>query len=91
MKNNKEEFCIDKMAEALRVSRSAYYDFVNRITSKREQQNKQLVQKIKEISTESYQTYGNPRIHAELREQGFACLRPRVARLMQVNGIQAKM
>nr|WP_253308581.1 IS3 family transposase [Rickettsia endosymbiont of Ceutorhynchus assimilis] len=88
MKNNKEEFCIDKVAEVLGVSRAGYYGFMKRLTSKRALDNQQLTEKIKEIFTANYQT---PRIHAELREQGFVCSRPRVARLMSVTGIQAKM
>ncbi|WP_341792893.1 IS3 family transposase [Rickettsia endosymbiont of Ceutorhynchus obstrictus] len=91
MKNNKEEFCIDKMAEVLGVSRAGYYGFIKRLASKRALDNRQLTEKIKEIFTVNYQTYGSPRIHAELREQGFVCSRPRVARLMSVTGIQAKM
>ena len=40
----------------------------------------------------SRQTYGSPRVHAELKKQGFNCSRPRrVARLMQKAGIAAKM
>nr|WP_253308647.1 IS3 family transposase [Rickettsia endosymbiont of Ceutorhynchus assimilis] len=64
---------------------------MKRLASKRALDNQQLTEKIKEIFTANYQTYGSPRIHAELREQGFVCSRPRVARLMSVTGIQAKM
>ncbi len=91
MKNHSSYFCVDQMAKILGVSRSGYYDFINRMPSKRAEYNEELVSKIKTIFAGTYQTYGSPRIHAELREQGFVCSRPRVARLMQVNGIQAKM
>jgi transposase InsO family protein len=37
------------------------------------------------------QTYGSPRMHAELVAQGLACGRLRVARLMRQHGIIAKM
>ncbi len=33
-------------------------------------------------------TYGSPRIHAELREEGIPCSRKRVARLMRKAGIE---
>jgi putative transposase len=34
--------------------------------------------------------YGSPRIHAELKEQGWRCSRKRIARLMLENGMSAK-
>ena len=43
------------------------------------------------IHKESRQTYGSPRIHAELFAQGKKCSRKRVARLMKKAGIEAKM
>ncbi len=91
MKNHSSCFCVDQMAKILGVSRSGYYDFINHMPSKRAEYNEELISKIKTIFTESYKTYGSPRIHTELKEQGFVCSRPRVARLMQVNSIQAKM
>ena len=50
-----------------------------------------LLAEIVRIHRESDQTYGSPRIHAELREKGYRCGRHRVARLMRENGIEAKM
>ena len=47
--------------------------------------------KIQTIYEASRQTYGSPRIHAELKEQGETCSRQRVARLMKQAGIAAKM
>ena len=43
------------------------------------------------IFEESRETYGSPRIHAELCAQGTPCSRVKVAQLMQKNDIQAKM
>ena len=91
MKSNSSYFPIDQMAQVLGVSRSGYYGFISRPPSKRSLENKELACKIKTIFTKSYETYGSPRVHAELREQGFACSRLRVARLMKASGIQAKM
>jgi transposase InsO family protein len=51
--------------------------------------NTQLVEVIKVIHAESHQTYGSPRIHAELSARGHPCNRKRVARLMRLHGIQA--
>jgi len=47
-------------------------------------------QHIRQIYEQSRQTYGSPRIHAELQAQGQSVSRKRVARLMRLNGIQAR-
>jgi putative transposase len=44
-----------------------------------------------DIHTASRETYGYPRVHAALRQQGEHCGRNRVARLMRDYGLQAKM
>jgi putative transposase len=44
---------------------------------------------IKAVHTDSDQTYGSPRIHAQLRAQGQRCSPNRVARLMHQHGITA--
>lgn len=80
-----------EMARVLGVSRSGYYQFCQKTTRLRKEENKRLLHKIWEIYTKSRQTYGSPRIHAELKARGFICSRPRVARLMQQAGIRAKM
>ena len=48
----------------------------------------ELLVQIKEIFATSGQTYGSPRIHIELREQGIRCGRKRVERLMCENGLK---
>ncbi len=45
---------------------------------------------IKAIYRESRESYGSPRIHAELKRQGHQCGKNRVARLMAEAGIAAK-
>ncbi len=73
------------------VSRSGYYRFAKAMPSKRTQDNEVLLEKIKKAHKASRQTYGSPRIQAEIISQGMYCSRKRVARLMQQEGIQAKM
>ncbi len=75
----------------LGVSRSGYYQFIRRKPSQRHQAEQQLMAKIQEIHQKSRHTYGSPRIHAELRDQGEKCSRQRVARIMKKAGIAAKM
>jgi putative transposase len=40
--------------------------------------------------TNSHETYGSPRMHAELKEEGIAVGLHRVARIMQENGLKAR-
>ncbi len=73
------------------VSRSGYYRFAREIVSKRVKENEILLEKIKKAHVKSRQTYGSPRIQAEIKSQGDYYSRKRIARLMQQEGIQAKM
>jgi putative transposase len=79
------------MAMILNVSRSGYYRYLKAIPSQREQENEILLKEIQRIHRESRQTYGSPRIHAELKRLGHQCSRRRVARLMKKANIRAKM
>jgi len=47
-----------------------------------------LTERIRQIHAESDETYGMPRVRAELRDQGMAVSRKRVARLMRKEGLQ---
>jgi transposase InsO family protein len=91
MQRYRNEFSVERMSKVLGVSRSGYYAFVKATPSERDRANKKLTEKIKIIHEGSRQTYGSPRIHAELVEGGTPCSRKRVARLMRREGIQAKM
>jgi|GEM_PF-4749141 len=56
----------------------------------REQENNQLLVSIREVYDCSRQSYGSPRIQAELEARGQAVNRKRIARLIRDNGIRAK-
>lgn len=73
------------------VSRSGYYRFAKATPSKCTKENEVLLEKIKKVHRNSRQTYGSPRIQAEIISQGDYYSRKRIARLMQQEGIQAKM
>lgn len=75
------------MCRVLEVSKSGYYTWAKRPTSRRFQSNDRLVEAIKQVHLESRKTYGSPRIHAELIRQGIRCGHNRVARLMRLNYI----
>lgn len=84
------EHSVAMMGRVLGVSRSGYYAWLNRPESEREKNDRRLLKMIKAIHRESRQTYGSPRVHAELRDRGVRCGENRVARLTGENGIQAK-
>lgn len=81
---------VKKMCQALRVSRSGYYDWRSRCPSWRDRSNQILLEQINKAFQDSRGTYGSPRITAELRANGDTCGQNRVARLMKVSGIIAK-
>jgi putative transposase len=87
---HRDEFEVKTMCRALEVSRSGYYAWRSRPPSQRTQANQELVKHIKQVHRDSRQTYGSPRVHAELRKRGIHCNEKRVARLMRLYGIQAK-
>ena len=80
-------FSIRAMCRVLEVSASGYYAWRRRVISARATEDEKLQRRIRTIHHESRQTYGAPRIHAELKEQGTAVGRKRVARLMKDCGL----
>lgn len=91
MKEQAKEFKVERMSQVFEVSSSGYYAFLKREESKFKKENNRLLNRIKEIHQRSRQTYGSPRIHAELKLNGESCSRKRVAKIMRVSGIAAKM
>ena len=47
--------------------------------------------KIEHINRSSRGTYGSPRVHATMKNNGETCCQKRVAKLMKQEGLQAKM
>lgn len=90
IEHHREEFSIKQMCDLLGVSGSGFYAWLKREPSAREQDNQYLSEQIRVLHQRSRQTYGSPRIHADLRAMGQRVSRKRVARLMRVNGIQAR-
>lgn len=84
-------FSVPLMCRVLGVSRSGYYDWRSRTPSARSRQDVELTERITEIHQRSRQTYGSPRVHAELRSLGSRCSRKRVERLMREAGLQGCM
>jgi putative transposase len=91
MKAYHKEFNIEKMAKVLGVSRCGYYEYLNKVPSRRTLENQMLIEEIKKIHKNSRRIYGSPRVHAELKKQGKFFSRKRIAKLMMQEKIQAKM
>jgi putative transposase len=82
-------FPVRVLCKVLGVSRSGYYDWKGRRSpSRRSRQEAALTEKIREIHRRSRDTYGSPRVHAELRAVGTRCSRKRVERLMRQAGLR---
>ena len=77
------------MCRVLGVSVSGYYAWWRRPESRRGQANRRLLTAIRMAHQRSRQTYGSPRMTAELRALGYVCSENRVARLMRELGIRA--
>lgn len=90
IKDHQVEFPVMRMCKVLTVSRSSYYAWRDRPPSQRELANQALVEQIQDIHQNSRETYGSPRIHAELVEKGVKCSRCRVERLMKKHGLSPK-
>ena len=77
------------MCSLFKVSRSGYYNWLDRKPSDTEEENKMILGKIKQIHKQSRCTYGSPRVTAELNDRGVKVSKPRVARLMKQAGIRS--
>jgi putative transposase len=88
----KNDYSIRALCANLAVSPSGYYAWQQRRTcpGPRAVANQALAQTIRQIHTQSRQTYGSPRLVAALRQQGHRHGRNRVARLMQAAGLRGR-
>ena len=88
MSANQAIFSIRAMCRVLEVSTSGYYAWCKRERSARAREDEKLQQRIELIHRDSRQTYGVPRIHAELQEEGTKVGRKRIARLMKASALR---
>jgi putative transposase len=79
---------VTTMCRVLEVSTSGYYAWRKRAPSRRARVDAALTERIREIHHWSRGTYGVPRIHPELAEEGIHVGRKRIARLMQAAGLR---
>ena len=90
MSAHRAEFHVTTMCRVLGVSTSGYYAWQSRKQSERASQDEAVSARIIRIHEQSRRTYGAPRIHAELQEQGQRIGRKRVARLMRASSVSRR-
>lgn len=84
-----QEFRITTMCRVLQVSKAGYYAWVQRPQSARGVEDAALLARIETVFAASHQTYGSPRVHAELVATGDAPSVHGVARVMRAAGLRA--
>ena len=82
---------IKKLCRWLGVSTSGYYAWRKREKSLRAQEDDELLKHITHIYWDSQGRYGSPRVHKALQRQGIYVGKKRVARLMQEQGLVARV
>ena len=90
IKQQSEEFSIHSMCRFMNVSRSAYYDWLQRKPTARDQVDSQLIPVIQSIFAKSRATYGTRRIRQSLEKHNLPVGRRRLGRLMRSAGLVCK-
>jgi putative transposase len=80
---------VSVLCRILGVTRSGFYAWEERGPSEQAVDDQKLALEIAAIHKASGETYGSPRVHAELRAKGLEVSRKRVARLMRELGIKS--
>jgi len=87
---HRRSYEIKALCDALQVSRSGYYAARGRAPSARQERQTALTAEIRKVHAASRETYGAPRVHAELSAQNVPCCRNTVAKLMRRASILPK-
>jgi putative transposase len=83
MKANQASFPVATMTRVLGVSKAGYYAWLHRPPSTRAVADAALLKRIRTVHASSRETYGAPRVHAELQAGGERHGRKRITRLMR--------
>jgi len=87
IEREKAHHAVALLCRVLGVSSSGYYAWRGRGPSDRARSDAALTARLIHLHEQSRQTYGAPRLQAELRAAGVRCGRKRVARLMRQAGL----
>jgi len=88
--DHRQSYPIVLLCKALGISASDYYAWRRRPLSRRAEGDCVLQRRIAAIHAASRGIYGSPKIHAQLQQEGLACSRKRVIRLMRQAHVCAK-
>jgi putative transposase len=78
------------MCALYRVTRGGFYAWQSRQPSERTNQDVRLTERIRQVHQQSRGSYGSPRVVRQLRREGVAVGRRRVARLMRCAQLQGR-
>jgi len=81
---------VNRACAVMEVSRAAYDEWRRQQPSRRAQEDRQLSEKVQAIFDGSRRTYGAPRVHRVLGQEGTRCSRKRVARLMSEQNLPGR-
>lgn len=90
MQAHEEQFGLKRMCAVLGASRSGYYDWRGRAKSARAARDEVLLDHIRRVHASCHEAYGAKKTWLELKAQGLACGKHRVARLRRNEGIEAR-
>lgn len=85
---SKEQIDVSIICAVFEVSTSGYYLWLKRPPSQRRQRDEVLCELIAKIHKQSRGTYGSPRIHHKLTENGETCGIKKVAKLMKEKNLR---
>ena len=87
---HRDLFGVEPILRVIQVPVSTFYGWLaqRRDPCQRRRDDQALTNRIRRIHDRSGQTYGAPRVHAQLRRDGIRTSRKRVARLMAAHGLQ---
>ena len=91
IQSQRTQFSVAALCRVLEVSKSGYYDWLDRPESNRAKRHRYLLTKIRHAYLANRKVYGAPRIHAELVDHGERVGKNTVARLMRQEHIQSKV
>lgn len=90
IKHHRHRWPVKIMCRVLKVARSGFYAWLNRQVSRHAARRLELASRIQAVHARSRGTYGSPRIHRVLREEGEQVCVNTVAKVMHEAQIRAK-
>ncbi len=90
IRSQRDEYPITALCRVMQVTRSGYHAWATREECSRVRTDRVLAVHVSAAFARSRRTYGSPRIHAELRDEGVCIGRGRTARIMRESSLFAR-